>query len=102
MGIALDRSKWRSVISPKIAIFVFSLTPFGLENIDPRSPKLLTLKVTGVPFHLPSLVTLALIEAEIAGRGRICPLSRARDSETLSSARVNKSLNSVKEYLSES
>ena len=72
MGIALDRSKWRSVISPKIAIFV-SLTPFGLENIDPRSPKLFTLKFTGVPFHLPSLVTLALIEAEIAGRGRICP-----------------------------
>ena len=23
--------------------------------------------------HLPSLVILALIEAEIAGRGRICP-----------------------------
>ena len=50
-----------------------SLTPFGLENIDPRSPKLLTIKFTGVPFRLPSLVTLALIEAEIAGRGRICP-----------------------------
>ena len=68
-----------------------SLTSFGLENIDPRSPKLLALKFTGVPFHLPSLVTLALIEAEIAGRGRICspPPSRARDSQTLSSARVN-------------
>ena len=40
-------------------------------------------------FRLPSLVILALIEAEIAGRGRICPpLSRARDSQTLSSARV--------------
>ena len=50
-----------------------SLTPFALENTDPRSPKLLTLKFTGVSFHLPSLVTLALIEAEIAGRGRICP-----------------------------
>ena len=74
MGIALDRSKWRSVISPKIAIIFFlSLTPFGLENIDPRSPKLLTKKFTGVPFRLPSLVTLALIESEIAGRGRICP-----------------------------
>ena len=62
----------------------FSLTPLGLENIDPRSPKLLTLKFTGVPFHLPSLVTLALTEPEIAGRGRICPppLSRARDSQT--------------------
>ena len=84
MGIALDRSKWRSVI-------FLSLTPFGLENIDPRSPKLLTLKFTGVPFHLPNLVTLALTEAEIAGRGRICPPppSRARDSQTLSSARVN-------------
>ena len=68
-----------------------SLTPLGLENIDPRSPKLFTLKFTGVPIHLPSLVTLALIEAEIAGRGRICPppLSRARDSQTLFSARVN-------------
>ena len=58
-----------------------SLAPFGLQNIDPGSPKLLTLKFTGVPFHLPSLVTLieavliedVLIEAEIAGRGRICP-----------------------------
>ena len=50
-----------------------SLIPFGLENIDPRSPKLLTLKFTGVSFHLPSLVTPALIEYEIAGRGRICP-----------------------------
>ena len=42
-------------------------------------------------FRLPSWVILALIEAEIAGRGRICPppLSRARDSQTLSSARVN-------------
>ena len=42
-------------------------------------------------FRLPSLVILAVIEAEIAGRGRICPppLSRARDSQTLSSARVN-------------
>ena len=70
MGIALDRSKWRSVISPKIAIIFLSLTPFGLGNIDPRSPKLLTLKFTGVPFHLPSLVTLALTETEIAGRGR--------------------------------
>ena len=50
-----------------------SLTPFGLENIDPRSPKLLTIKFTGVPFRLPSLVTLALIEAEIAERGRIWP-----------------------------
>ena len=90
MGIALDRSQWRSVISPKIAIIFLSLTPFGLENIDQRSPKLLTIKFTGVPFRLPSLVTLALIEAEIAGRGRICPppLSRARDSQTLSSARV--------------
>ena len=29
-----------------------SLTPFGLENIDPRSPKLLTIKFTGVPFSL--------------------------------------------------
>ena len=68
-----------------------TLTPFGFENIDPRSSKLFNLKFTGVPFHLPSLVTLALIEAEIAGRGRICPLppSRARDSQTLSSARVN-------------
>ena len=39
--------------------------------------------------RLPSLVILALIEAEIAGRGRICPppLSRALDSQTLSSAR---------------
>ena len=73
IGIALDRSKWRSVISPKIATIFLSLTPFGLENIDPRSSKLLTLKFTGVPFRLPSLVTLALIEAEIAGRGRICP-----------------------------
>ena len=73
MGIALDRSKWRSVISLKIAIIFLSLTPFGLENIDPRSPKLFTLKFTGVPFHLPSLVTLALIEAEIVRRGRICP-----------------------------
>ena len=73
MGIAPDRGKWNSVISPKIAIFFLSLTTFGLENIDPRSLKLLTLKFTGVPFHLPSLVTLALIEAEIAGRGRICP-----------------------------
>ena len=26
-----------------------------------------------MPFRLPSLVTLALIDAEIAGRGRICP-----------------------------
>ena len=89
MGIGLDRSKWRSVISPKIAIFFLSLTPFGLENIDTRSPKFLAIKFTGVPFRLPSLVTLALIEAEIAGRGRICPpLSRARDSQTLSSAGV--------------
>ena len=72
MGIALDLSKWRSVISPKIAIIAI-ITPFGLENIDRRSPKLLTLKFTAVPFHLPSLVTLALIEAEIAGSGRICP-----------------------------
>ena len=64
MGIALDRSKWRSVISPKIDIFFLSLTPFGLENIDPRSPKLLTLKFTGVPIHLPSLVTLALIQGD--------------------------------------
>ena len=80
MGIALDRSKWRSVISPKIAIIFLCLTPFDLENIDPRTPKLLTLKFTGVPIHLPSLVTLALIEAEIAGRDRICPppLSKAR------------------------
>ena len=70
------------------------MTPFGLENIDLRSPKLLTLKFTGVPFHLPNLVTLALIEAEIAGRGRICPppLSRARDPQTLSSARVKRSV----------
>ena len=39
----------------------FSLTPFGLENIDPSLTKLLTLKFTGVPFNLPSLMTLALI-----------------------------------------
>ena len=31
MGIALDRSKWRPVISPKIAI-ILSLTPFGREK----------------------------------------------------------------------
>ena len=37
------------------------------------SPKLHTIKFTGVSFRLPSLVILALIEAEIAGRGRICP-----------------------------
>ena len=51
-----------------------------------------TIKFTGASFRLPSLVILALIEAEIAGRGRICPpLSRARDSQTLSSARVKNS-----------
>ena len=31
------------------------------------------MKFTGMSFRLPSLVILALIEAEIAGRGRICP-----------------------------
>ena len=30
IGIALDRSKWRSVISPKISILFLSLTPFDL------------------------------------------------------------------------
>ena len=42
-------------------------------------------------FRLPSLVILALIEAEIAGRGRICPppFPGRDDSQTLSSARVN-------------
>ena len=56
----------------KCHIFL-SLTPFDLQNIDPRSPKLHIIKFTGVSFRLPSLVILALIEAEIAERGRISP-----------------------------
>ena len=55
------------------------------------------MKFTGVSFRLPSLVILAHIEAEIAGRGRICPpLSGARDSQTLSSAGVKGSVLSLK------
>ena len=50
-----------------------------------------TIKFTGVSFPLPSLVILALIEAEIAARAESAPLSRARDSQTLSSARVKSS-----------
>ena len=69
---ALDRSKWRSVISPKVSIFFSGLATFDLESIDPRSPELHTMKFIGMPFRLPSLVILALIGAEIAGRGRIC------------------------------
>ena len=52
-----------------------------------------TIKFTGVPFRSQSFVILAIIGAEITSReGQNLPsLSRARDSQTLASARVNAS-----------
>ena len=55
MGIALDRSKWRSVISPKIAIIFFKFAPFSLEKYWPKVTNIAHPKVHWRAFSLTRL-----------------------------------------------
>ena len=61
------------------------MTSFDLENVDLRSQNLRQKDCLCLP---PSVVSLALLGAEIAG-GHYMPPSRACKSQTLSSARVH-------------
>ena len=67
---------------------------FDLEDVDLRSPNLHHIEFYAglLSTHPPSFVFLAFLGAEIAG-GRICPpfpLSRERNSQTLSRGRFKK------------
>ena len=64
------------------------MTSFHLENIYLGSPNLHLKELLYKPTYPPNFMFLTLTGAEIAGGGRICLPSRARNSQTLSRERA--------------
>ena len=93
LGIALDRSKWRSVISPKISIF-FKFDPIWPLKYWPKVTKIAHHKVHWHVFSLTKFGDSSSYRSWDSREGQNLPppLSRARDSQTLSSARVKQPL----------
>ena len=100
MDSALDRSKWRSVISPKVTIFFLGLTSFDVGKYWPKLTKIAHHKIHWRAFPLTKFRDSSSYRSWDSREGQnLHCLSRARDSQTVSSARVKGTNPSLKKSL---
>ena len=95
IGIALDRSEWRSVISPKMSIF-FKFDPIWPLKYWPKVTKIAHHKVHWHVFSLTKFGDSSSYRSwDIREGQNLPPLSRARDSQTRFPVRVLRKFGSL-------